>query len=190
MPMKSKLQNEDELLLRYILNELDPSEETIVEKAMLEDENVLIEVESLKTTLKKTQILPLLNPPADLTSLLVEKAIEFQAGKAKIKPIFYLRRFSYAAAATILIAGGSVWYIQTNHDNQLMASENQNVYTTTTAGQNSSPWVDKQNILHISSIGTSSELVPDSVMNKLRPIDGDQPLLQAPRQVQLTGTQK
>jgi hypothetical protein len=190
MPMKSKLQNEDELLLRYILNELDPSEETIVEKAMLEDENVLIEVESLRTTLKKTSILPLLDPPADITSLIVDKAIEFRAERAKIRPITYLKKFSYAAAATILIAGGSVWYVQTSQSNVLMVSENPDVYTTTTSGQNSSPWIDKQNILHIGSIGSAAELVPDSVMNKLRPIDGDQPLLQAPRHVQLTGTQK
>jgi hypothetical protein len=190
MPMKSKLLNEDKLLLRYILNELDPSEETLVEQAMIEDENVLIEVESLRTTLKKIQNLPVLEPPAELTNKLVNTAIQIQSERAKIRPIAYIRRFSYAAAATILIAGGSIWYVQSSMNPTLLVSDNPDIYTTTSTNQNSSPWVDKQNIIHIGSIGSTNELVPDSVMNRLRPLESSQPLLQAPRQVQLTGTQK
>lgn len=190
MPMKSKLLNEDKLLLRYILNELDPSEETLVEKAMLEDENVLIEVESLRTTLKKIQNLPVLEPPIELTSKIVEKALEVQFEISKIKPITYIRRFSYAAAATLMIAGGSIWYVQSSLNSQSVLTEHSDRFTTTASMQNSSPWVDKQNIIHIGTIGTSGELVPDSVMNKLRPIESNQQSFQIPRQVQLTGTQK
>jgi hypothetical protein len=190
MPMKSKLLNEDKLLLRYILNELDPSEETLVEKAMIEDENVLIEVESLRTTLKKIQNLPVLEPPIELTSKLVKKAAEVQFENSKIKPITYLRRFSYAAAATIMIAGGSIWYVQMSLKTPFVVTENSDGFTTSSTLQNSSPWVDKQNIIHIGTIGISGEIVPDSVLNKLRPIEVNQTSFQTPRQVQLTGTQK
>lgn len=187
--MKSKLLNEDELLLRYILNELDPSEERLVEQAMLEDENVLIEVESLRTTFKKLQNLPLLEPPADLIPALIAKAGEVQLERSKIRPLHFIRKFSYAAAATILIGGGSVWYVQSNTSTSVAASEEIELRNITSE-QYSSPWVDKRNILRVGAAGSDKEIVPDSVMNKLRPIDGDLPASQAPRQLHLTGSQK
>ena len=42
--MKSKLPNDGELSVKYILKELDPSEELLVEQAMMEDDNTLIEI--------------------------------------------------------------------------------------------------------------------------------------------------
>ena len=53
----------------------------------------------------------------------------------------------------------------------------------------SSPWVDKKDIMHVESIGSGTEILTDSVQNKLRPIDVEVTNVRTNRQVQLTGAQ-
>lgn len=186
--MKSKLPNHEELSIRYVLNDLDPSEEVVIERLMGEDENVLIEVESLRNTYRKLGNLPTINAPARLLDTIVEESASRATGKPKVTPVFNLRNLSYAAAASILIAGGVIWQLNSGNYGLPMVMD-EGVEETTNHEQYSSPWIDRRDIMHVSTFGVGSELVPDSVLNRLRPIDGETSLPQVPRQVQLTGTQ-
>ena len=188
MPMKSKLPNDGELSVKYILKELDPSEELLVEQAMMEDENTLIEIESLRTTYHKLQSLPLLNAPGEVLDNILAHSELQRLNAGKVRPLFNFRTISYAAAASLMIASGATWYLQTGGTTSMMVSEDttSNVYETE---QYSSPWVDKKDIMHVGSIGAGTEIVPDSVLNKLRPIDGEVTTVRPNRQVQLTGAQ-
>ena len=64
----------DEGVIRYLMKEMDPSEEIEFERCMMEDENLLIEVECLRRSLEKTKQLPNFNPPESLTEEIPQKA--------------------------------------------------------------------------------------------------------------------
>ena len=57
--------NNDEGCIRYLMQEMDPAEEIEFEREMLKNQDLLIEVESLRRTDKKLGKLPLINPPND-----------------------------------------------------------------------------------------------------------------------------
>ena len=187
--MKSKLQNDGELSIKYILKELDPSEELLVEQVMMEDENTLIEIESLRTTYHKLQSLPVLNAPVEVLDNILSHSELQRMNAGKVSPLFNFRTISYAAAASLMIASGATWYLQTGGSSTMMVAEDttSNVYE---AEEYASPWVDKKDIMHVGSIGSGTEMVPDSVLNKLRPIDGEVNKVRPNRPVQLTGAQK
>lgn len=188
--MKSKLQNADELCLRYALKELDPSEEMMVEQAMMNDEDILIEVETLRSTLKKIDNLPVFDAPPSVIDGVLARLDMKEPHKARVYPIRSFKKLSYAAAATFLIASGTMWYVQTSGNNVTLVTEDvaETGYTATPA--ENSPWIDRRDIMHVSSIGAGASVVADSANQKLTPIDTDTPSSRQHRQVQLTGTQK
>jgi hypothetical protein len=190
MPMKSKLQNEAELCVKYVMRELDPSEEMLVEQAMLNDENTLIEVESLRNTYRRIQVLPQFAAPESLLEKIADQAGIYQNEQSKIRPLFNFRKMSYAAAASLLIAGGASWYLQNGDPTVYMVTEDteSNVYQTSESISN--PWIDNKNILHVNGgISSQEASVPDSMLQKLRPIDGEIISIRPNRQLQLTGAQ-
>ncbi len=77
MEKKQNMSNVDELCVRYVFDELDPSEVTLVEKAMISDQNLLIEVESLRSTWKKLQDLPELEPPSNISEAIIHQAKDY-----------------------------------------------------------------------------------------------------------------
>ena len=70
------MRNEDNDCIRYLMKEMDPSEELLMERAMMEDEDLLIEVESMRQTLQKLDQLPKMDPPSDVAEAVMEKAAE------------------------------------------------------------------------------------------------------------------
>ena len=69
--------------IRYLMKEMDPSEEMEFEKMMREDENLLIEVESLRATNRKLSDLPSKNPPKQLIKNISDDLKQLQATKQK-----------------------------------------------------------------------------------------------------------
>lgn len=104
MEKKSNLSSVDELCIKYVFDELDPSEVTLVEQAMVEDENLLIEVESLKSTWRKLKNMPDLHPPAHLSDSVMKLAAE----QVSSKPLFFIQRWNnpglLATAAVVLFS--------------------------------------------------------------------------------------
>lgn len=112
----------DDLWLRYVLNELDPSEERLVEQAMLEDENVLIEIESLRITLKKLNGLPQFAPPPHLRQQLLQQAAAQaeinRKQSARRQTARFLQFYAMPAAAVIIVALGLGFFYYMLSDTQ------------------------------------------------------------------------
>ena len=79
MEKKQNMSNVDELCIKYVFDELDPSEITLVEQAMIHDQNLLIEVESLKSTWKKLSKLPELTPPPNISEAIIDQAKDYSS---------------------------------------------------------------------------------------------------------------
>lgn len=95
------MRNEDNNCIRYLMKEMDPSEELLMERAMMEDEDLLIEVESMRQTLQKLDKLPEVSPPSNVTDAVMEKAAE-QAEKNR-RSNAYKNPFKMAVAATLAL---------------------------------------------------------------------------------------
>lgn len=191
--MNQKLPIENELSVKYILNELDPSEETMMEEAMLNDQDLLIEVESMRRTLRRCEELPEFEAPQLLLDGVMEEVASYQAGRNQVVRLRSLRNFSYAAAATVLIAGGTAWYIQGGGTKGVnTANQSALMETTVDAGfadPAQTPWIDRRDILHVSSLGAIPGSITDSMAVKLRLIDAPANPRSNVRQIQLTGSQ-
>ena len=129
---------DDQKAIRYLMKEMDPSEELEFEKLMREDEDLLIEVESLRATNKKLSALPDLNPPDNLVNNISEEAR--QAAKQNAGYSFNNILIRSAAAAVLLasLAGGYYYFDTVPADTGTANIAN---------GQTIEPWVDRNNIL-------------------------------------------
>jgi hypothetical protein len=190
--MKSKLPNSDEYCIRYLMKELDPSEEHMVEEMMAEDEDILIEVESLRQTYRKIDTLPLYQAPCDVLDKVMEQAEEYTA-RPRTTPVRYLtyRKFSYAAAAVLVVGTGINWMIPAQIENSTPVSNVADVQLPLQHSQTESrPWVDNRDILHINTAGFVGLIQNDSTSGRLRLVETENTATRQHRQVHLTGTQR
>src|SRR5690554_5770159 len=99
--------------IRYLMKEMDPSEELEFEHLMREDENLLIEVESLRATYKRTSQLSIKNPPEFLTRKILNdlKQLPSSSLKNKNKSIMMAAK-GLAAAVVIAALSGGYYYVQ------------------------------------------------------------------------------
>lgn len=186
--------------IRYLMKEMDPSEELLMERAMMEDDDLLIEVESLRQTLKRLDKLPQKNPPAHVS----ESVIEYAAERAESRQPSYIISFNpvkYAAAA-VLVIGASLagfWVIeQSGNANSTQADAAMGntaipSLNISTSGENlAEPWVDKKDILYFQDQYNSSSAEYDSILNnsmqKLTPLSNPSFYGTGTRPIQMTGT--
>jgi anti-sigma factor RsiW len=213
------MQNVDELCIKYVLNELDPSERLLVEQAMQDDENVLIEVESLRSTLRRLNNLPQMEPPKQVQRLILEKAAKETANKKSVLLFDRMAWAGFLAAAVILLAAG-VNYIDFSGDAPIPNTTNAQE-TVATAGSafvlqsnqatplipsavtqrnTPEPWVDRQNVLQLQvTYGPNGQIIlnpgtenENNNARALRPVQGNnnqRHALPAARDIQLTRTQ-
>lgn len=168
------MRNEDNDCIRYLMKEMDPSEELLMERAMMEDEDLLIEVESMRQTLKKLDKLPEVSPPSDVTDAVMQKAAE-QAEKNR-KNSAYQNPLKMAVAATLALtitASGAWLFIGSENSEQTVTSppsansstapaqvhessagvqltDNNEKFprsSTSASDSNIDPWVDRNDIL-------------------------------------------
>src|SRR5690625_114333 len=85
--------------IRYLMKEMDPSEELLFKKKMEDDSDLLIEVESLRKVNERLFELPKMRPPAHLTrKILKEASVHYHSKERKRTRSIY-----YSAAATIMV---------------------------------------------------------------------------------------
>jgi anti-sigma factor RsiW len=195
MAMKSNYQNADDLCLKYVLDELDPSEVLVVEKMMTEDENVLIDVESMRQTLNRLDQLPRVNPPEKIRQQILVKAMEHARNGNSTIPIFSLqnRVLSWAAAAVVVVGLGFAAYTvsfdapaepaATAAEGAVAAQDQADA-----AEQNINPWVDRSEILHLNA-PASAQPAEDGLQN-LRPVENTTQPISPFREIQLTRVQR
>ncbi|NIT58268.1 MAG: hypothetical protein GWN00_19180 [Aliifodinibius sp.] len=146
------MRNEDNNdCIRYLMKEMDPSEELLMERAMMEDEDLLIEVESMRQTLKKLDQLPEVEPPSHVTSAIKEKAAE-QAEENRKRNQTLKPAYKYAVAATLAltISAGGAWFFI---DGEKTSPTQQQAATASVSSPSAS---QTQDVNHVSTGKTGS----------------------------------
>ncbi len=201
------MRNEDNDCIPYLMKEMDPSEEILMEQAMMEDEDLLIEVESMRQTLKKLDKLPRIEPPSYVQDAVLEKASNHTEKKKfnqSLKPAF-----KYAVAATLALtvtAGGMWFYIggeagesQQSETTQAQASTNMSLQLNNSTIETASaknpqiePWVDRDNVLHFEDNFMDGDSNFKTILNnstqKLRLIETPMTNSDRVNSLQLTGS--
>lgn len=184
--------------IRYLMKEMDPSEEFLFEKRMEEDEDLLIEVESLRRVVHRLSDLPEMDPPRHLSRNLVLQASAHLNRRKRRTQAMYL-----TAAASVLLAflAGALLFQDTSTTNGFDTVESpraENALPITATGTQSSseelaPWVDHEQDLHFMDRYSADQTESyDSLLHhsyqQLRPVQGASGQLQdRQRGLHLTG---
>jgi hypothetical protein len=163
-------------VIRYVMEEMDPSEEVLMERAMMEDDDLLIEVESMRHTMQRLNDLPEKEPPAELTQSIVREAKTHQKhrrGWADVSPNMY----KYAAVLMIGIClGGGMWFFMNFYFGQ---RGNVRQATATISTQRLpvkpqvKPWVDRHDIIYFQdkfSEKSGYQSIQQASLHKLTPV--------------------
>lgn len=189
--------------IAYIYNEMDPSEKLEFERDLKKDNDLLIEVESLKKIAKNLDQLEPMDPPAHVVEAVYQSARKKKQESAKS----YWKPIIYSAAALLLVGMTSGIFLMDG--SRLEGTGNQQTdAASVSAGspdlfsqpasessiskKNLQPWVDNNDILYFQGqTASESSMISDSIRNeslkKLTPVDpSGAPYRQ--RQLQLTGS--
>lgn len=211
------MQNEDNACIRYLMKEMDPSEELLMERAMMEDDDLLIEVESLRQTYSRLDDLPEMDPPAHVREAVLDEAAK-KAEQIKAPKMRSLGFDSYrmVAAAVIVISCslGGFWYLQqeTAQEQSDTSASSASVQVqsmrassadeksaapssadeASNLSQKPDPWVDRQNIIRFTDQFQQGSTDFDSMLQtttqRLVPLSDPFYMNNRPRSLQMTGT--
>ena len=142
------MQKNDEDCIRYLMREMDPSEEIEFEREMMSNENLLIEVESLRSTYNKVKKLPLKQTPKELLAKVKEQAIKDQQKRLQtsFNMIGWLGKTVAAAATILLIISVGVYFFNPFSENVISKSSNSQVISASPV----QPWVDRNEVIKVS----------------------------------------
>ena len=137
------------------MREMDPTEEIEFEREMLNNQNLLIEVQSLKTTYKKLDRLPLLNPPNDFIEQIKQNAVSVQRKRTeKSKTLFLNYAKAVASIAAALMVVSITFYF--NHKfNDTFIEKTSTIQTT--KNLKILPWIDRNEVIQF--VGTTNKSV-------------------------------
>lgn len=190
------MQNDDNAVIRYLMKEMDPSEEVLMERAMMEDDDLLIEVESMRQTLHRLDDMPEKEPPADLSESIVQQAAQ-QKRKALNWPSIPSEVFKYAAVLLIGIGLGSGIWMLADSSSEDAATADSAVLSFTldeaaAVGKTVEPWVDRENVIYYQDMfnrqSSDFNAILETSMEKLTPVNKSFNTVSGARNVQLTGS--
>lgn len=155
---------DDESLMKYIAGMLDPSEEKAFQNTMENDENILIEVQALKQTMKRLDLLPEFQPPAATL-----QAIRSMAGRPAAN-VIRLRYAVITAAAVLLLAVSLyLWRQQPSIPVEMPAAESQQPEVVPSIEPARLPaWTDRKRLLTIDNQVRLDSVSPSP---RLKPVD-------------------
>ncbi|MEO1023838.1 MAG: hypothetical protein AAFW89_14940 [Bacteroidota bacterium] len=187
------MQNSEDGCIRYLMKEMDPSEEVEFEREMLSDEDLLIEVECLRQTLHKLGKLPEIQPPTHLTDHIRQQALQTQQNRLNHNKriISWFGKSVAAVAAGVLIVSMGTYMWPVSEGTAIEA-------TTAVSGAGSTddgttPWVDRNDVIRYSDQFQQAgslefEAQRSNSMKKLVRVEVTEPWSTTRPQVQLTGT--
>lgn len=129
------------------MREMDPSEEIEFEREMMSNENLLIEVESLRSTYNKVKKLPLKQAPKEVLDRVKQQAILDQKRNLQSFKLIGWFGKGVAAAATILLLISAGLYI---FDGQASNSSPSNQPLQLSTAISIQPWVDRNEVIKVS----------------------------------------
>lgn len=177
------------------MREMDPSEEIEFERAMMTDENLLIEVESLRRTYQKLGKLPEQEPPKELVEQISAMAVENQQKKlhsSNGRFLFLAKSVAVAAAVLMLVSTG-VYYI--NQSGSVLPTKPAEAAVETNTAP-ISPWVDRNEIIQFTGTAlqpaNSQSLQKDVTesFGKLRLVNENTGIAPPARKIVLTSTSR
>lgn len=189
--------------IKYVLDEMDPSERLEFERKLENDSNLLIEVESIRRIKRKLQSLPLVDPPKELTGSILQKAESLT--KKNWNDRFHLKVSMVAAVLALSVSTGVLLTGESdNISNPLQENQQATIQSTFEGGQGVleqqwqeteriQPWVDKNDVLYFGSqSGNSNYANFDSALQesyqKLSPVQHSSPGRFIDRGLHLTGS--
>ena len=201
-------------IIRFLMNEMDPSEKISFEKRIRSNQDLLIEVESLKKTWEKTNAYPSFESPDHLKEAIFAKAEASISPLSKSGSRKWIQQHSIKIAASFLLMATAIitWntLIPTNQTNNTSSSNtpvdvNQLNRPLTTTNNASSvndadkiddeitPWVDHNHIIRFAgttdfNLSHSSEINSTNQQNsKLRLVNDKTGYTGQSRKILLTG---
>ena len=202
-------------IIRFLMDEMDPSEKISFEQRIRLDQDLLIEVESLKKTWQKTSTIPSFNTPEHLKKAILDKAeasIAISANKwtwQGVQRHAIKIAASFLVMATVLITWNT-WTPTSNADNATSANtsvieqhtsdpvthSNKENAAKNNLGERVSeitPWIDQNHIIRFAgttefNLNQSQELSPSTQQNsKLRLVNDKTGYTGQSRKILLTG---
>ncbi|MEX0770106.1 MAG: hypothetical protein WD035_05185 [Balneolaceae bacterium] len=152
--------------IRYLMKEMDPSEEVIFEQQMMEDDDLLIEVECLRKVNRRLEELPEVSPPEGLTDQIVNKVAAKRERNSRRSQMKYFYLSAAASIVGVLFAGTFLLTLEEAGNGESQTAESadqvQQAATTgnsglvdldystlpTSSDSGVSPWVDNNEVLH------------------------------------------
>ena len=98
-------------VIRYVMDEMDPSERLTFEKKLQSDENLLIEVESFKNTWKRTHSVPKVSAPKIVQEQILSQASTHSDAKSNttLISIFFTHKYKIAAGFVLIVTALFSW---------------------------------------------------------------------------------
>lgn len=180
--------------IRYLMREMDPSEEIEFEREMMEDDNLLIEVESLRKSYQRMGKLPLLDPPNELSEKVSDHVVSAQKKRLnKNKQWMFLLTKAVATAAILLMVVSTGLYFYNSAPEVETATQTS---TNTTGSNEVEPWVDRNNVILF--VGTSVQPNNDQALqsdvdqsfSKLTLVNSETGITPSSRKIVLTSSSK
>ncbi|HLR25160.1 MAG TPA: hypothetical protein VK112_04780 [Fodinibius sp.] len=204
------MRNENNDCIRYLMKEMDPSEELLMERAMMEDEDLLIEVESMRQTLSKLDRLPQKSPSSEVTDSVLEQAAkQAELNRSAQKSTGSVYRYAVAATLALTLTAGGAWLFMgssTDRSSQQLRADqevgSQPVFdiaeiasfakVPATEKKEVDPWVDRNDVLEFgaSTLKNSDQFnaLRQRSTRKLQLIDSPTIQRERVKSIQLTGT--
>ena len=175
------MQQDENAVIRYMMKEMDPSEEVLMERAMMEDDDLLIEVESMRQTLHRLDDLPEKEPPADLTESIVQQAAE-QKKTTSQWPSVPSQVYKYAAVLLVGMGLGSGLLLFLNSAETGETAGNNAAITsqigtpaTDQQANDTEPWVDRDDVVYFQDMFNQQSPAYNNIMqasmDKLTPVN-------------------
>jgi aspartate/methionine/tyrosine aminotransferase len=172
----------EELCIKYLMNETDPSETADIRAEMIDDPDALIEFESMRATWSKLQGLPEFEPPAHITDAILNHASE--AGRFKGVYTMSTGIKWAAAAAVVVMSGFGIWTSTMVVSNVTGESASAAV----TPVSNEKQWVDRNDVLIIQP--GQNPTTQSTNMSKLKPVTPTPENAAGNTDIQLAGSRK
>lgn len=174
---------------------MDPSEKYIYERELEGDDNLLIEVESLKSVNNKLKSIPLFTPPAGLSESVLAVAANKRQNRQAFYPVFML-----AAAVLLLSITVGIFLIdnpsattesagtQASMSSGLMLLQNEITPEQSTQAEQVQPWVDRNEVLYFTGSADNSETAIQNSYHRLQPVPNERVPHSLQRTLHLTGS--
>jgi hypothetical protein len=172
----------EELCIKYLMNETDPSETADIRAEMIDDPDALIEYESMRSTWSKVQGLPEMAPPAHITDAIVNQV----TSTTHFGGVYSMSTgVKWAAAAAIVVMSGfGIWTSSVVVKNVTGDSAASAIAPVS----NDKQWVDRNDVLIIQP--GQNTTAQSTNASKLKPVTPSPENAAGNTDIQLAGSRK